>query len=229
MITGSKNVVKEILKNNIQIKKCYLLNNFDDQEILNSIYNYEVIIKDRRDLDKMMEHNQGIVIEIDDFKYSELSDIINTSDQPFIVMLDHIEDPHNFGAIIRTCEAAGVDGIIIPKDRSAEVNSTVMKTSAGALNNVKIVMVSNLVDIISKLKKEGYWIIGLDMEGTDYNKIDYNMPICLVIGNEGFGLKPLTRKNCDIISSIPMKGKINSLNASVATGVMIYQILNKRK
>ena len=144
-------------------------------------------------------------------------------------MLDQIEDPHKFGAIIRTCEASGVDGIIIPKDRSVEVNATVMKTSAGALTNMKIVMVSNLVDTISKLKKEGYWSIGLDMDGTDYNKIDYNMPICLVVGNEGFGLKPLTRKNCDIISSIPMKGKINSLNASVATGVMIYQILNKRK
>ena len=229
MLICGKNVVKELLKNGSKINKCYISRDFNDDEILNGIYEINSTIKDKRELDNMMDHNQGIIVDIDDYQYCDLNDIINISDQPLIVMLDHIEDPHNFGAIIRTCEAASVDGIIIPKDRSVEVNSTVMKTSSGALINMKIAMVSNLVDTITKLKKEGYWIIGLDMDGRDYNTIDYNMPIVLIIGNEGEGIKQLTRKNCDIISSIPMKGKINSLNASVASGVMIYQILNKRK
>lgn len=229
MIACGKNVVKELIRNNVKINKCYIAKDFNDDEISNNIYDLNIIKMDKRELDRMAEHNQGIVVEINDYKYTDLNDIMNINDKPFLVMLDHLEDPHNFGAIIRTCEAASVDGIIIPKDRSVEVNSTVMKTSSGALTNARICMVSNLVDTINKLKKEGYWIIGLDMDGTDYDKIDYNMPICLVIGSEGFGLKPLTKKNCDIISSIPMKGKINSLNASVAAGIMIYQVLNKRR
>lgn len=229
MLACGKNVVKEIIKNNVKIKKCYISKEFSEQEIINNIYDVEVIIKDKNEMDRILEKNQGIIVEIDDYKYVELSEIINKTNNSLIVMLDHIEDPHNFGAIIRTCEASGVDGIIIPKDRSIEINSTVMKTSAGALTNIKVSMVTNLVDTISKLKKEGYWIIGLDLNGQDYNEINYNMPICLIVGNEGSGLKSLTKKNCDIISSIPMKGKINSLNASVAAGIMIYQILNKRK
>lgn len=229
MIVCGKNVVRELIRTGTMINKCYMTKEFSDDEILNNLYEVNVVYSDKRTLDRMAEHNQGIVVEIDDYKYTDLNDIINVSEQPFLVMLDHLEDPHNFGAIIRTCEAALVDGIIIPKDRSVEVTSTVMKTSSGALTNVSIAMVSNLVDTIDKLKKAGYWIIGLDMDGTDYEKIDYNMPTCLVIGSEGFGLKPLTKKKCDIISSIPMKGKVNSLNASVAAGIMIYQVLNKRR
>ena len=229
MIACGKNVVRELIRNGAKINKCYITRDFIDDEISNNIYDLNVIYSDKRELDRMAEHNQGIVVEINDYKYADLNDIINISEQPFLIMLDHMEDPHNFGAIIRTCEAAGVDGIIIPKDRSVEVNSTVMKTSSGALTNMRICMVSNLVDTITKLKKDGYWIIGLDMDGTDYDKIDYKMPICMVVGSEGFGLKPLTKKNCDIISSIPMKGKVNSLNASVAAGIMVYQVLNKRR
>ncbi len=144
-------------------------------------------------------------------------------------MLDHLEDPHNLGAIVRTVEAAGIDGIIIPKDRSVEINSTVMSVSTGALENVDIIKVTNLTKTIEELKNKGYWIIGSDMEGLDYMEIDYDIPICLIIGNEGKGMSRLVKESCDHIVSIPMKGEINSLNASVATGILIYGILNKRK
>ena len=141
-------------------------------------------------------------------------------------MLDSIEDPHNFGAIIRTCECAGVNYIIIPKNRSVSVNSTVYKTSAGALSKVKIVEVTNLNNTISKLKSLGYWIYGADMNGKDYKTIDFSGKTCLVIGNEGHGLKKLVSDSCDEIVSIPMKGKLNSLNASVAAGILIFNIMN---
>ena len=150
--------------------------------------------------------------------------------KPFIIILDHVEDPHNFGAIIRTSEAAGVDYIIIPKDRSVKVNSTVMKTSVGALDNVKIVEVTNLNNTIKKLKKKNVWIVGTDMENSvAYDSIDYKVPIALVIGSEGFGMSNLVKKNCDFIARIPMYGKINSLNASVAAGIMIYEVVRQRK
>ena len=150
-------------------------------------------------------------------------------DKPFIVILDHLEDPHNFGAIIRTCEAAGVDGIIIPKDRSVSVNSTVMKTSAGALNNMKICMVTNLNRCIDELKDKGIWIVGTDMtDSVSYDSIDYDMPVAIIIGSEGFGISRLVREKCDFVVNIPMKGKVNSLNASVAAGILIYKIFEKR-
>jgi 23S rRNA (guanosine2251-2'-O)-methyltransferase len=143
-------------------------------------------------------------------------------------MLDHLEDTHNFGAIIRTCEAAGVDGIIIPKDRSVSVNSTVMKTSSGAAVDVKICMVTNLNSTIKYLKEKGYWIVTSEMDGQDYSSVDYKDNMCLIIGNEGKGVSDLVRKNSDFIVSIPMNGKINSLNASVAAGVLIYEVVRQR-
>ena len=143
-------------------------------------------------------------------------------------MIDHLEDPHNFGAIIRTAEAAGVDAIIIPKKRSVEINSTVMKVSAGALNNVKIVEVSSLAQTIEKLKKYGFWFYGTDMDGTNYTKVSYDKKSCLVIGAEGNGISKLVSEKCDYIISIPMTGKINSLNASVAAGITIYEVVRQR-
>jgi len=139
------------------------------------------------------------------------------------VMLDHLEDPHNFGAIIRTCEAAGVKSIIIPKDRSVRVNATVTKVSVGTIENVNIAMVSNLVNTLKELKDKGYWVIGTDMDGTDYKDIDYSGKIVIVIGSEGKGLSRLVEENCDFIASIPMKGTVNSLNASVAAALVIYE------
>mgnify|MGYP003475002429 CR=1 FL=1 len=143
-------------------------------------------------------------------------------ENPLLVILDHIEDPHNLGAIIRTCEAAGVDGIIIPNDRSVEVNSTVIKTSVGTTEKIKIARVTNLNNTIKLLKDKGYWIFGTDMDGTDYTKLDYKGKTCIICGNEGSGMSKLTKENCDFIASIPMKGEVNSLNASVATAVNFF-------
>ena len=143
--------------------------------------------------------------------------------------MDHLEDPHNLGAIIRTCEAAGVDGIIIPKDRSVEVNATVIKVSTGAINNMSVARVTNLSRTIDELKKEGFWIVGTDMNGTSYDNIDYKGKIAIVIGNEGAGMSRIVRESCDFIASIPMIGLTNSLNASVATGIMVYEAVRQRK
>lgn len=146
-----------------------------------------------------------------------------------MVILDHLEDPHNLGAIIRTCEAAGVDGIIIPKDRSVCVNATVIKTSAATVNDVKIALVTNIVNEIRNLKKQGFWIVGTDMKGTNYKKIDYKGKMAIVIGNEGNGISNLVKQNCDFMATIPMNGKTNSLNASVAAGIMIYEAVSQRE
>jgi 23S rRNA (guanosine2251-2'-O)-methyltransferase len=173
-------------------------------------------------MDKMMQHHQGIIAEINDYQYRDLTAI--TKDDNFIVMLDHLEDPHNFGAIIRTCEARGIKNIIIPKDRGVVVNETVMKTSTGALNHVNIIMVTNLPNTIDKLKDMGYFIYAAEADGTDYRKVDYADKKVLVIGSEGFGLSRLVRENSDEIISLPMNGIINSLNASVAAGILIYGI-----
>ena len=167
-------------------------------------------------------NHQGIIIDIDDYEYFSLDEI---EKENVIIMLDHLEDPHNFGAIIRTIEAAGFKSIIIPKDRSVEVNPTVMKVSAGTLEKVKIARVNNLVNTINELKKKGYWIIGTDMDGTDYKEIDYKGKVAIVIGNEGKGMSRLVKENCDFIASIPMKGQVNSLNASVAAALIIYEVI----
>ena len=183
-------------------------------------------------MDKLEKKNhQGVILEIPDYEYLSEQDMLNNMpDKAFIVILDHLEDPHNFGAIIRTCEAAGVDYIIIPKNRSVSVNSTVMKTSVGALDNVKIVEVTNLNNTIKKLKDNGVWVVGTDLENSvSYDKIDYTTSIAWIIGSEGFGMSNLVKKNCDFIANIPMYGKINSLNASVAAGIMIYEVVRQRK
>ena len=170
-------------------------------------------------------NHQGIVGEVEDYKYFELNDL----DNDVIVILDHLEDPHNLGAIIRTCEAAGFDNIIIPKNRSVSINGTVVKTSVGTIERVKIAQVTNLNNAIQTLKKKGYWIIGTDMIGTDYKELDYNGKVAIVIGNEGVGISRLVKENCDFIATIPMNGQVNSLNASVAAGVLLFEILRQRR
>ena len=159
-----------------------------------------------------------------------MAELLSQNEDSFLVLLDHLEDPHNLGAIIRTCEAAGVDGILLPKDRGVKVTPTVMKTGAGALENVKLCLVTNLARTIEQLQEKGYWIVGTDMDNSqDYRTIDYSGKIVLVIGNEGKGMSRIVREHCDFIASIPMKGKINSLNASVASGIMIYEVIRNRK
>ena len=224
MYVYGKNVAKEMLNKKEKINKAFLYNKFNDNEILSNLKKRNIKIKylTKDELNKIETGNhQGIILEVDDYKYSSIDDL----NDDIIAMLDHLEDPHNFGAIIRTCEAAGVKNIIIPKDRSVKVTSSVIKVSVGAIENVKIALVNNLVNTIQELKQKGYWIIGTDMQGTDYRNIDYSGKIVLVIGNEGKGLSRLTEENCDFIASIPMRGKVNSLNASVAAALIIYEAI----
>lgn len=233
MYIYGKNVAREKLHNNSKINKIYLSEKFNDREILDLIRknNIKVSFVKNYELDKKVEGlHQGIVMEIDDVKTYSYDEIIPNikKENPVIVVLDHLEDPHNFGAIIRTSEALGVDAIIIPTDRSVKVNSTVVKTSVGAIEYIPIIRVVNLNNTIRKLKEDGYWIIATDMDGEDYSKIDYNMPVCIVIGNEGKGISRMVSENSDIIASIPMKGKINSLNASVSCAIVLSHIMKDR-
>ena len=216
-----KNVFKELEKN--QIKKIYLSKNFHDDKIMNYLKenHLKYILTDSNIMDKMLKNNQGIIVDIHDYEYGKMEDI---KDDNFVVMLDHLEDPHNLGAIIRSCEARGIKNIIIPKDRSVAVNETVIKTSTGAISRVNIILVNNLVNAINTLKKDGFFIYAAEADGEDYRKVDYADKICLIIGSEGFGLSKLVRQNSDVIISIPMKGKVNSLNASVSAGILIFGI-----
>ena len=208
MLVYGRNVVNEILNSKTKIYKVFLDNNYKDEEILNKIdkcglKKYHI---DKNKLDKMCgsSTNQGIAMDIEEFNYYDIKAIEEDDKANFVVMLDSLEDPHNFGAIIRTCECAGVDYIIIPRNRSVSVN---------------------LHNTIKKLKDLGYWVYGSDAKGKDYRSIDFGGKTCLIIGSEGHGLKQIVNNSCDEIISLPMKGKINSLNASVAAGIFIYEIM----
>ena len=229
MLVYGRNVVNEILNSKTKIYKVFLDNNFNDQEILRKIdkLNLKKFHVDKNKIDKMCSNsaNQGIALDIEEFEYLTIESIVKDDSANFVVMLDSLEDPHNFGAIIRTCECAGVDYIIIPKNRSVSVNSTVYKTSSGALNNVKIVEVVNLANTIRKLQDLGYWVYGAEANGVDFRTVKYDGKTCLVVGSEGHGLKQIVANTCDQIISLPMKGKINSLNASVAGGILIYEMM----
>ena len=178
-------------------------------------------------------NHQGVAVMFASQEYSTPEEILKTAkdkgEQPFIIVCDEIEDPHNLGAIIRTAEACGVHGIIIPKRRSASLNATVAKSASGALEYMKVARVTNIPNTIDYLKEEGVWVFGADMDGEDYASVDFDLPCALVIGNEGKGIGTLTAKKCDRIVSLPMCGKINSLNASVAAGVLMYEALRKRR
>lgn len=231
MYVFGKNVAEEVIKKNEKIKKAYIYKDFNDKNLISALQKLKINIVycEKYELDKLANGNhQGIILSIPDYEYCDPSEMISADDS-LIVILDHIEDPHNLGAIIRTCEAAGVNGIIIPKDRSVLVNSTVMKVSAGALENVKIACVTNLNNTIKYLKDNGFWIVGTDMKGTSYDKIDYSGKTAIIIGNEGKGMSKLVRESCDFIASIDMRGTINSLNASVATGIVVFEAIKCRK
>lgn len=231
MYVFGKNVAEEVIKKNEKIKKAYIYKDFNDKNLISALQKLKISIVycEKYELDKLANGNhQGIILSIPDYEYCDPSEMVSADDS-LIVILDHIEDPHNLGAIIRTCEAAGVNGIIIPKDRSVLVNSTVMKVSAGALENVKIACVTNLNNTIKYLKDNGFWIVGTDMKGTSYDKIDYSGKMAIIIGNEGKGMGKLVRESCDFIASIDMRGTINSLNASVATGIVVFEAIKCRK
>ena len=231
MIVFGKNVARDLLlNNNKKVEKIILQDGFSDNEILSLIEkrNINVIIKQKREIDRLIsEVHQGILLYIPDYQYSSIETAYNDD---VVVILDHLEDPHNLGAIIRTCEAAGIRSIILPKDRQVQINATVMKTSVGTLDNMNMISVTNLVNTINKLKENGFWIVGTALENSvDFKTIDYSGKIALVIGNEGSGISNIVANNCDFLAKIPMYGKTNSLNASVAAGIMIYEIIRNRK
>ena len=222
-----KNVFNELKSNKENIKKVYLSSSFHDKDIIDFIKENKIpyvnVLKPK--FDKMVEgHTQGIILEINDYEYKNIKDLDTTEKK--VVILDHLEDPHNFGAIIRTCEACGVKSIIIPKDRSISVTPTVIKTSTGAIEYVNIYEVVNLKNAITFLKENGYFVYGAEADGKVYDEVDYADKVALVIGSEGFGLSKGVRDACDEIISIPMCGHVNSLNASVSFGVLIYGIKN---
>lgn len=223
MLVYGKNVLLDM--NPKKIRKAYISSKQKDNRILKYLQEnhirYELVPIER--MDKMIEGNhQGVIFDIDDYEYGTLKDCFSDS---FVLILDHLEDPHNLGAIIRTAEAAGIKHIIIPKDRSVRVNETVMKVSAGALDRVSIILVSNIAQATSQLQKEGFFVYASMMDGEDYRNVSYSSKKVLVIGNEGNGIHELVKKKCDAVISIPMNGKVNSLNASVAAGILIFGML----
>ena len=195
-----------------------------------------IVEKDKRQMEQMAQNQnyQGVIAIVPPFEYCEIEDILDRAkelnEDPFILILDGIEDPHNLGSIIRTAETAGVHGIVIPKRRAASVNSTVNKVSAGAVQYMKIARVTNITDAIEKLKESGLWICGTDIN-TDkyYYNQDLTGPIGIVIGNEGNGISEKVKKNCDFLVKIPMKGKVTSLNAAVSAGIIAYEVVKQKK
>lgn len=194
-----------------------------------------IVEKDKRQMDEMAQNQnyQGVIAIVPPFEYCEIEDIIDyakeKNEDPFVLILNGIEDPHNLGSIIRTAETAGVHGIIIPKRRAALVNATVNKASAGAVEHMKIARVTNITDSIEKLKKEGLWICGTDINANKYYyEQDLTGALGIVIGNEGNGISEKVKKNCDFLVKIPMKGKITSLNASVSAGIIMYESVEQR-
>lgn len=231
-----KNSLKEALSSSLTIKKLYVQKNAHDLQFFIDLARkngIRVEFIDRSELDRMSEtkHHQGLIAIAENYSYCELEDIIeksNNDNDLFVLLLDGIEDPHNLGSIIRVAECLGVDGIIIPNKRSASVNSTVLRVSAGAAAHVKIAMVNNINDVIRKLKDNFVTVCCADMDGENIYNSHLNGDIAVVIGSEGFGVKQLTKKLCDKTISIPQFGKVNSLNASVACGIICSEIVRQR-
>lgn len=211
------NVLKELDKK--KIKKVFTSRKEVCKYCSENKIKYELV--DNHLLNKMCEYNhQGVVIDAFDYDYYTLKDV----EGDLVLILDHLEDPHNFGAIIRTCASVGIKSIIIPKDRSVGVTDVVVKTSVGTINYVKIIMVNNLVATIKTLQKEGFFVYAASMEGTDFRKVDYSNKVALVIGNEGSGVSRLVKESSDCLISIPMNKNVESLNASVAASILIYHL-----
>ena len=235
-----RNSVLELLESGKDINKIYVTRgerHGSINKVLGIARERKIIVveKDKRQMDEMAqeENYQGVIAIVPPFEYVEIQDIlqeaIERGEEPFILILDGIEDPHNLGSIIRTAETAGVHGIIIPKRRAVSVNSTVNKASAGAVEHMKIARVTNISDAIEELKQAGLWICGTDINSEKYYyNQDLTGPLGIVIGNEGKGISEKVKKNCDFNVKIPMKGKVTSLNASVSTGIIVYESVKQR-
>jgi len=233
MLLKGKNVSREtIYAGKLKIKRIIIKESFHDEVLtfMNKNHIKYEILKD--DLfNRTYPDSQGIVVDTENYHYYQLKECLNdVNDNSLCLILDSITDPVNFGNMIRTFEALGGSFIIIPKNRSVQINETVAKVSAGSYNYVKIVEVTNLNQAIKELKESGFFVMGTDMDGeTDYDKVRVDMPIALVIGSEGFGMSKIVHDNCDLILSIPMTGKINSLNASISAAICISSIVSRRK
>lgn len=238
MKVEGRNSVYELLKTDKEIDKILVQKDLKDdasKRLINVIRSHKIKVQlvDKYVIEKESEskRSQGFIAYTSDYKYFDIEDIIVDTQEKdgFVVVLNEILDPHNLGSIIRVCECAGVDGIVIGKDRSASVNDTVMRISAGALNHVKVARVVNINTAIDKLKDNGYWVYGAEVGGQEIYKANLTGKLCLVIGGEDSGVKRLTKEKCDGIISIPMYGKVNSLNASVACGVAVYEAVRQRR
>lgn len=234
-----RNAVLEAFRSGKPIDKVYVLDGCQDgpvRTIVREAKKYDTILNfvDKERLDQLSEtkKHQGVIAVAAAYQYAEVGDILKAAEEkgepPFLILLDNIEDPHNLGAIIRTANLAGAHGVIIPKRRAVGLTGTVAKTSAGAINYTPVAKVTNLSATIKELKERGIWFVCADMGGTPMYQLDLKGPIGLVIGSEGEGVGKLVRENCDFVASIPMKGDIDSLNASVAAGVLAYEIVRQR-
>ncbi len=234
-----RNSVMEAIRSGREIDKLYVLNDATRGALVPIIEKCrakKIPVKEvpiqKLDFMSGNQNHQGVIASVAAKSYCELQDIINISKEkgtaPFVVICDGLEDPHNLGAIIRTAEATGVDGIIIPKHRSVSVNATVAKSASGALEYVNVCKVTNLSNAIDTLKENGFWVYAADMDGSNWFEPDYKGATAIVIGSEGNGVSRLVKDKCDGVISMPMNGKINSLNASVAAGVLMYEVVKQR-
>ena len=238
-LVAGRNAVMEMLKGSRSVNRLLVANGSSEgsmREIIALAKEKGINIQfyDRSKLDAMAPgiRHQGVLAQVPPVQYAELEDILqiarDRNEPPFIVLLDELEDPHNLGAILRTADAAGVHGVLIPKHRSCPLSATVAKTSAGAVEHVPVARIGNMVQTIKKLKKEGLWVAAADMDGTDYYDTDLTGSLLLVIGSEGQGVGRLIKEQCDFVVRIPMVGKINSLNASVAGSILMYEAMKQR-
>ena len=234
-----RNAVLEAFRSGRVVDKLFVLERCEDgpvRTILREAKKHDTMVRfvKKERLDQMSEtgKHQGVIAVTAAYDYAEVDDILNKArekgEAPFVVLLDNIEDPHNLGAIIRTANLAGAHGVIIPKNRAVGLTATAARTSAGALNYTPVARVTNIARTIEELKKEGLWFVCADMGGTSMYQLDLKGPIGLVIGNEGEGVSRMVKEKCDFVASIPMKGDIDSLNASVAAGVLAYEIVRQR-
>ena len=236
MFIEGRNAIREALKSDVTINRLLVDKNFEHRkdELLalasKKKIKVEYLPKNLLDKKSATKHHQGFIAESVDFKYSSLEDLLKNSEgkTPFFVLLDGIEDPHNLGAIIRSCECAGVQGIVIPKNRACLINETVIRVSTGAIANVPVCMVTNLKEAIDFFKENGIWVFVAETGGEDIYSKNLTMPIAVIIGSEGKGVKQSLRTYCDGILTLPLVGQVNSLNASVACGITIFEILRQR-
>lgn len=234
MLVYGKNIAERILSDKELVKKIKFI--YTDEVFLQKNGNLflenvksKIKIKRNYELDNLVNGvHQGIIIDMEDYQYTSFSSLLE-KDVNSILILDHILDPHNLGAIIRTAVASDFDAIIIPSDRQVLVNPTVIKTSVGAVFDIDIVLVTNLNSTIKTLKDKGFWVYGTVMNGEDYTKVDYSGKVALIIGNEEKGISKLVKESCDFLVTIPISSKIDSLNASVAAGILMYEIVRNRK